>query len=134
MEFHHAIGLPVRWGDMDAYGHVNNSLFFRYLESGRFAYIKDILLPLGGKSVPMVVVAEIQCRFEAQIVFPADVSVKTKVLRLGNSSFDMYAEIWNGDKRCATSQAVMVWCDEKTDKPVRMPQIFIEKVRELEGL
>ena len=134
LHFHHEIRLEVRWGDMDAYGHVNNSLFFRYLESGRFAYIQDIFPPLVAETIPVIVLADIQCRFEAQIVFPAEIVVKTKVVRLGNSSFDIYAELWHGVKRCAKSKAVMVWLDQKTSKPIPIPEMFVEKIRALEGL
>ena len=42
-DFKHFIELPVRWGDMDAFGHVNNVQYRRYLESGRVAYIGEVL-------------------------------------------------------------------------------------------
>ncbi len=135
MKFHHELKIDCRWGDMDAYGHVNNTVFFRYFESARFAYVEEYCLPvLGSEHMPTVVLADIQCRFTAQIVYPASLRVKSKITRIGNSSFDVYAEIWNGETRCAHSKAVMVWFDLQSERPVRIPAAVVQAVRELEDL
>lgn len=134
MEFHHETQIPVRWGDMDAYGHVNNTIFFRYLESARFKYVEDLILPVLGGSIPVIVLADIQCKFEAQIHYPALLTVKTRCSRLGNSSFDVAAEIWNGGRRAAVSKAVMVWMDSQSFKPTQIPEEAAAKIREIDGL
>lgn len=131
--YRHEFPLSVRWGDMDAYGHVNNALFFRYLESARFAYIEDVCLALLPE-MPMVVVADIRCRFQAQLHYPAEIVVKSAVTRLGNSSFDLAAQICQGGRLCAASQAVMVWFDPRTNRPTRIPAAVAEAIRAYEGL
>lgn len=133
MDFHHYVDIPVRWGDMDAYGHVNNTVFFRYLESARFAYF-EYILPEVKTAAPMVVLADMQCRFEHEIQYPATARVKTCVSRLGNSSLTMESEIWTGETRCATAKAVMVWFDETTRRPTHIPEAFAKKVHSLEGV
>ncbi|SUO97912.1 acyl-CoA thioesterase [Suttonella ornithocola] len=132
MTFSHHYEVDVRWGDMDAYQHVNNTLFFRYLESARFAYFEDFVLPVLKGKMPIVVLAEMQCKFEAQIIYPAHLTVKTKISRLGNSSFDVVAEIWNGEQRAASSKAVMVWLDSQTYQPSKIPDDVVTKVKEIE--
>lgn len=132
--FRHQFPITIRWGDMDAYQHVNNTLFFRYLESARFAYFEEYVLPLIGNRIPMIVLAEMQCKFEAEIVYPADLVVKSKISRLGKSSFDVYAEIWNGEKRCAQSTAVMVWLNPENKRPQAMPEVVIEAIKRVENL
>lgn len=129
----HTYELDIRWGDMDAYGHVNNTLFFRYLESARFRYIEDHILPLLDNKMPVIVLADIQCKFEQQIVYPAHLTVKSRVTRLGNSSFDVTAEIYHGERRCAVSKAVLVWLDEQTGKPMKIPEAVALKITELDG-
>lgn len=131
--FRHHFPLTIRWGDMDAYGHVNNTLFFRYLESARFAYIEDICMA-HLDALPMVVVADIRCHFQAQLHYPADIVVKSAVTRIGNSSFDLHAEIWAGERLCATSQAVMVWFDAAKGRPMRIPEKVAAAIRAYEGL
>lgn len=134
MDFHHQYSIQVRWGDMDAYGHVNNAMFFKYLESARFAYIEDLLMPVLGGDIPVIVLADIQCRFEQQIVYPATVVVKTKVVRLGNSSFDVVAEMWQEARRVASSKAVLVWVDPNTYRPMKIPEAAAAQIQLLEGL
>lgn len=130
--FWHECQLVVRWGDLDAYGHVNNAFFFKYFESARFAYFEAIAPNLD--EMPIVVLADIHCKFEQQIHYPAQLIIKTKVTRLGNSSFDFYCEIWNQGKRCASSESTMVWFDENTYRPKKIPDWFIQAVRDRENL
>lgn len=131
--YRHRFPLSVRWGDMDAYGHVNNTLFFRYLESARFAYIEDVCLHLLPE-MPMVVLADMHCHFQAQLHYPAEIVVKSAITRLGNSSFDLHAQIWQGERLCATSKAVMVWFDPLTNRPMRIPAEVAQAIRVYEGL
>lgn len=131
--YRHQCRMAVRWGDMDAYGHVNNTVFFRYLESARFAYIEEVCMA-HLDAMPMVVLADIRCHFQAQLHYPADVVVKSAVTRLGNSSFDLHAQIWQDDRLCATSQAVMVWFDAQSGRPARIPEAVAQAIREYENI
>ena len=133
VRFRHEYALQVRWGDMDAYGHVNNTLFFRYLECARFAYFEEVC-GFEAKSMPMVVVVDLQCHFQAQLHYPAEVVVKSAVVRLGNSSFDLRAEVWAHGRCCATSKAVMVWMDATSKRPMRIPAPALAMIRDYEGI
>lgn len=133
LDFRHHFPLTVRWGDMDAYGHVNNMFFFKYLESARFGYIEDVCMA-HLDAIPVVVLADIRCHFQAQLHYPAQIVVKSKVVRLGNSSFDLHAEIWEGGRLCASSQAVMVWFDPHSNRPMRIPENVAAAIRAYEGI
>ena len=87
-DFKHFIELPVRWGDMDAFGHVNNVQYMRYLESGRVAYISEVL-DITMEHKENIVLADIHCVFLQQLCYPATVEVATRVARLGNSSLQL---------------------------------------------
>lgn len=132
-DFRHYCRMQVRWGDMDAYGHVNNTMFFRYLESARFAYIEEVCMAYLTE-MPTVVLADIHCHFQGQLHYPAEIVVKSAVTRLGNSSFDLQAQIWEGERLCATSRAVMVWFDRQSNRPMRIPALVAEAIRRYEGL
>ena len=123
----HETKMTVRWGDMDAYGHVNNTLFFRYLESARFDFFEQVCMPVLDRA-PMIILAEINCQFKAELQYPADITVQTRISRFGNSSFDVHAEIYQGEKLCAVSEATMVWIDTKTRRPEKIPAVVREAI------
>lgn len=110
-DFSHIIEQQIRWGDMDALGHVNNIMFFRFFESGRIAYI-DSLSPDGGLNANTVL-ADIRCSFLRQLHYPGSVAVGTRVARIGNRSLTLCCALFSGeqDEAAATGRAVLVWYD-----------------------
>jgi acyl-CoA thioester hydrolase len=81
----HAI--QVRWGDMDALGHVNNAMYFRYMESARVAYLTKIGILLGLDNESFVL-ANTMCNFILPITYPSTLKIETYVSKIGNSSVD----------------------------------------------
>ncbi len=75
-KFVHETVIPLRWGDMDAFGHVNNTLYFRYMEQGRIHWIESFGFGAhheeGG-----ALIANAFCNFYAQVSYPADIVVRT---------------------------------------------------------
>jgi acyl-CoA thioester hydrolase len=66
----HVAHMPIRWGDMDAMGHVNNAVYFRYLEQARiewFAHIDCVPAPENGTGA---VIINAHCTFLRQLKFP----------------------------------------------------------------
>ncbi len=111
-DFRHCIELPVRWGDMDALGHVNNVEYLRYLESGRIAYMETVQ-PAELPPDQHMVLADIQCRFIRQLNYPATVEVLTRIDQLSKRSMHFQAAIHvrGEDRPAATSRGVLVWYD-----------------------
>ena len=71
----HEMVLPIRWGDMDAMGHVNNTSYFRYMESVRIDWFKEIHeLPNPLGVGPVIINAF--CNFHQSLVYPGDIRVK----------------------------------------------------------
>jgi acyl-CoA thioester hydrolase len=86
----------LRWSDMDAFGHVNNTTFFTYLEEARV----DLLFVHAGEAIARdrlssgIVVARHEIDYKAPLVFrPDPVPIDVWVSRLGNSSFEVRYEI-----------------------------------------
>lgn len=131
-DFVHLIEQPIRWGDMDALGHVNNVEFFRYFESGRIAYVDD-LLP-DAKLSNNTILADIQCAFRRQLHYPQVVEVGTRVARIGNSSLQLTCAVFvKGDPEpAATGRAVIVWFDFTTQRPARLPDHLRSRIAALE--
>ena len=77
--------IPVAWGDMDAFGHVNNTMFFRYFESARIAFLERIGFRAGDGPGPIL--AFTQCRFRRPLVYPDTVCVGARVKELSDDRF-----------------------------------------------
>ncbi len=122
----HEMVMPLRWGDMDAMGHVNNTLYFRYMEVVRLDWIfsKGAMADLSGQG-PVIVNAF--CNFIRQLTFPGDIRVSMFVANPGRSSFDTYHRIERCDEPgvvCAEGGARTVWTDYAAKKSVPMPDWF----------
>src|SRR3982751_4844980 len=96
------IRLPVQWGDQDAFGHVNNTVYFRWYESARIAYFDRIgLLELMAAEGIGPILASISCTYRHQIHYPESVHVAARVARIGRSSLTMEHAV-----ACETSGAL----------------------------
>jgi acyl-CoA thioester hydrolase len=136
-DFAHFVSLPVQWGDMDSLGHVNNAVYFRYIESGRIAYFNAIGAGAdlgGGGEGPIL--ADIQCSFIGQLRYPAQIDVGTRTARIGTKSFSVEAGIFRAgeDAPIATSKAVVVWFDYVNQRTAPLPDTLRQRVTELEVL
>lgn len=110
-EFRHWLEVPIRWGDMDALGHVNNVQYFRYLESGRIAYLNQVLAKT--RTARQLVLADMQCTFLRQLHYPGTVEVGTRSVRLGSSSLHLHCGLFIKDEAepAASCRAVLVCYD-----------------------
>lgn len=84
------IRVPVAWGEMDAFAHVNNTVYFRWLESARIAYFDRVGFR-GGSAHDGVgpILASTQCRFRRPLVYPDSVRVGARVSDVGVDRFTM---------------------------------------------
>lgn len=135
-DFAHFITLPIQWGDMDSIGHVNNTIYFRYAESGRIAYFRAIeATGTGGEfdgSGPIL--ADIQCSFIGQLRYPATIDIGTRTSRIGTKSFELQAGIFvqGEDTPAATSRGVVVWFDYENQRTAPIPDDLRQRIFDLE--
>ena len=122
----HEMVIPIRWGDMDAMGHVNNTIYFRYMEVVRLDWIYRVggATDLGGQG-PIIVNAF--CNFLKQLTFPGDARVTMYVADPGRSSFESYHTIERSDEPgvvYAEGGARTVWTDYPARKSAPLPDWF----------
>jgi acyl-CoA thioester hydrolase len=122
----HQMVVPLRWGDMDAMGHINNTLYFRYMEIARLEWIFEVSGrgKLAGEG-PVIINAF--CNFLRQLEFPGDLRVKTYVAHPGRTSFESYHVMERSDEpgvTCAEGGARIVWSDYATRKSAPLPDWF----------
>jgi acyl-CoA thioester hydrolase len=113
--------IPVRWGDMDAMGHVNNTVYFRFMEQARIGWFES-LLPRGEawRSIGIVIV-NASCNFKKPINYPGTVEVKVFAGEPGGSSIDTYYELSLEEELYADGAAKVVFVDAQKQKPLRIP-------------
>src|SRR5580692_5670217 len=82
----HFLSIPTRWMDNDAYGHVNNVVYYSFFDTVVNRWLVDnAALDIASSDV-IGVVAETMCRFRASVAFPASVDAGLRVAHLGKSS------------------------------------------------
>jgi acyl-CoA thioester hydrolase len=134
-EFHSVITIPLQWGDQDAFGHVNNTVYVRWCESSRVEYLTRVglwmILPNGLGPI----LANISCDYRQPLTFPDTIHVGARVTRMGNSSFRMehciVSEALNAVAADAHSTVVVL--DYKRNKSVRVPDAVRRAIQELDG-
>ena len=122
-KFTHEIVIPIRWGDMDAMGHVNNTLYFRYMEIARIDWLHGLGVDTDGRSEgPLIVNAF--CNFIKQLAYPGDILARHYIANPGKSSFDTFITLERTDEPgviCAAGGATTVWIDFPQQKSVPLP-------------
>ena len=88
------LALPVQWGEMDAFGHVNNIVYFRWFESARMSYFERLGWPeLQVETGVGPILHSTQARFRAPVVWPDTVVVATRVSEAASDRFTMLYEV-----------------------------------------
>src|SRR5512138_2772432 len=82
----HVERIPVRWGDMDAMGHVNNTVYFRFMEQTRISWFEALLQRGEAWGTTGIVIVNPSCNFRKAINYPATVAVKMYAGPRGSSS------------------------------------------------
>jgi acyl-CoA thioester hydrolase len=121
--------MAMRWGEMDALGHMNNVSYFRYFEQARISWFDDLRIEYQpGSEGPIL--GSISCRFLKPAVYPVEFEVTTYVGRPGRSSFSMWHELYRAGEpreRYADCEAGMVWIDIAEGRSRPLPE-WVRKI------
>ena len=116
----HTEPIPVRWGDMDAMGHVNNTVYFRYMEQARIAWFESLVPRAEAWGEMSIVIVNASCNFRRPINYPGTVEVKVFAGVPGGSSVQTFYELFLNDEVHADGAATVVFLDRE-QKPLRIP-------------
>ena len=120
----HEMRVPIRWGDMDAMGHVNNGSYFRYLETVRIDWMYSIGCAPDPKGEGPVIVNAF-CNFYKQLEYPGDVLVKMYVSDPGRTTFESWGTMERVDQPgliYAAGGATTIWIDFPSQKAANLPE------------
>lgn len=109
---------PVRFSDLDGFGHVNNAVFSTYLEQARLAWFgDDAEMPLRD-----VILARTEIDFRSPVVFGETVEIGVRPLRVGTKSFELGYELRAGGRVVAEAKSVLVGYDYAAERSVEVPE------------
>jgi acyl-CoA thioester hydrolase len=134
-EFPLVIGIPVQWGDQDAFGHVNNTVYLRWCESVRIEYLRRIGLWLIGDDGVGPILASISCDYRRALTYPDTVYVGVRVERIGNSSFRMDHVVVSEAQKVVAAEvrSTVVVVDYQRNKSVPVPEPVRAAIEKIEG-
>ena len=121
----------VAWGDMDAFGHVNNVMYYRYVESARLADIEHTGIL---SADVLTVVASNQCKYLKPVFYPDQLKISARIEELRNSAFRMHYLLWSEQQQAlvAEAEAVIVCVDKTNMQKTLIPELVRQKLKEFE--
>lgn len=128
----HSIEYPIRWGDMDAYGHVNNTMYFLYVQEARFSMLTSNNIKIGADGISPVL-AETTCKFIKPIRFPETLIIDSYVLNMSDKKVVFEHEIKsksNSRGSYAILTATVKWFDFINKTSCVIPQYIVDILRE----
>jgi len=117
------VDIPVAWGDMDAFGHVNNTVFFRWCETARIASFEatGVLGRMASDGVGPIL-AQASMRFRKPVTYPDTIRASATVRKVGNTSFVLGYQLWstaqNAEVGAGDSVVVMMDYRRATKVPI----------------
>jgi acyl-CoA thioester hydrolase len=119
------VEVPVVWGEMDAFGHVNNIVYFRYFETARIAYFEKLDVPEFLLRDPVgPILAETTCRFRAALSYPDRVSIGARVASVGEDRFVMRYAVFSHrlGRLAAEGEGTLVCFDYRQNRKAAVPE------------
>jgi acyl-CoA thioester hydrolase len=120
----------IRFGDLDPQGHVNNTVFATFFETGRVMLLRDpghLLNPPGATSV----LARLDISFLREMHWPGTVEIGTGTTRIGRSSYTFLQAVFHEGECAATADATMVMIDGTTRKARPLPDDVVARLERL---
>lgn len=132
-DFPHFCAITTRWHDNDAYGHINNVVYYEFFDTALNSYLlSQGALDIANSTVIGLMV-ETHCNYFSAIAYPDRVRAGLRVKRQGTSSVTYEIGIFRNDETTASAQghAVHVYVDRATNRPVPLPNVLKQAVEKL---
>ena len=130
------IEIPVAWGEMDAFQHVNNVAYFRYFESARIMYSEKLgLHELKEQAGIGPILGSASCKYKFPLTYPDTVSVGAKIIDMTEDRFTMnYVVVSHKHQKIAAEgDGVIVMYNYTEGKKIAIPEELRNKIVAFEG-
>jgi acyl-CoA thioester hydrolase len=135
-QFTIVISIPVQWGDQDAFGHVNNTIYLRWFESARIVYLERIgMMDLHEAENVGPILASVACDYRRPVTYPDTVLIGARVTRIGRSSVGMEHAAASQEQGviAAEGKSTLVTFDYHKAKSHPIPLVLRQAIEALEG-
>jgi len=134
--FNFSSAIAVRYGDLDAQGHMNNAKFITFMEQARVAYIQAVGVWQAAEGFDQLgqIVASVTCDYKRPVQLGQVVDVAVRVARLGNKSMNLEYRLTVGGEEVAVGRTVQVAYDFKNQQSIPIPPDWRAKLSAFEGL
>lgn len=122
--------ISVRWGDMDALGHVNNTVYFRYFEQARMAWFESTGFADPERGDDGIVIVDAHAEFLRPVIYPATLDVRMAGHSPGRSSFVSTYSLAIGDELYARGHSKIVWIDRTSGRSRPLPSEVRDAIAE----
>lgn len=121
-DYRHSLPIPVRWADCDAYGHVNNAIYYAMMDQVVTVYLINTGVIAMGTSPSIGLCVSSQCDFYQSLEFPEIVDARLRIGKIGNKSVRYEISLFKDgiEEPAATGQFVHVYVDRESRKPVSL--------------
>jgi len=118
--FAHSVDIQIRFTDLDNNGHINNGIYHSYYDLGRLHFFKEVLQEKTSSSI----IAQVNTTYVVPLYLTDTICVKNKVIRWGNSSFDMLQAVFKkeGDSLVLANFNVTTFVHLDNEKPSPVPE------------
>lgn len=135
-DFPVVVQFPLAWGEMDALGHVNNVVYFRYFESARVAYLTKInFMDLAANDGVGPILASTQCDFRKALAYPDTVVIGARVIEIGSDRFTMEYRLVSQhlQKVAAEGKGTLVAYNYREKRKTELPESVRKNIQALEN-
>jgi acyl-CoA thioester hydrolase len=125
MKYPVTVEFPIHWGEMDAFGHVNNARFFTWFESSRIAFFQAAGITTERRGDVAPILAAAHCDYLVPVVYPVRLVVGAVATKLGNTSLTLEHAVWKlgaEEQLLARGTSVVVLLNYVTGEKVRVPE------------
>lgn len=134
--FNYKTKVHTRFADYDMFGHINNAVYFTYLEIARSKYWQEVID--WDWSSTAIVIARAELDYILPILLNEEIDIYVKTSRIGSTSFDLEYVIVKTDGKeeviCSTGKTVCIAVDLKAKKPTPIPEDSLQKMKNFEKL
>jgi len=136
-EYPVVLSQDIIWGDMDAFGHINNTVYFRYFEDARIAYFDQLGVHEQMKQIRVgPILATAKCSFRLPLDYPDRIHIATRASILSAKKFNMEYVVFSEKLGAITAEGdgLVVYYDYANGKSCEIPADIVTAIRKLELL
>lgn len=130
------VELPVQWGEMDSYRHVNNAVYFRYLESARLEHFRRLdWFTFEQETGIGPILQATQARFRRPLTYPDRIAVASRIVNVGEDRFTMEHLVYSHEQQAITTegQGTVVTFSYREGRKVPIPAELRRRIEALEA-